>query len=160
MLSNYEKVLEFNKAFGVTTHTEPQLDIFEKDPKLVAYRMSLVTEEFQETLDAVNNKDFKETIDGLADSLFVIYGFYTALGLDANSVFDIVHKSNMSKLCKTEQEAQHSVELYEKETPQRYDTPAYRKADDNIHWVVYNVSTKKILKSYKYTPANFDKLLN
>jgi hypothetical protein len=66
----------------------------------------------------------------------------------------------MSKLCKTEEEAIESVQRYKTEVPQRYDSPAYRKADDDIHWVVYNVSTMKILKNYKYTPANFSSLIN
>ncbi len=157
--TDFKKILEFNKAFGVTTNVTPQLDIFDKDPKLVAYRLSLVAEEFQELQDAIKDKDFNETLDALCDIQYVVLGFYTAIGIDADTAFDIVHKSNMSKLCKTEEEAQHSVKVYQDEKPQRYDSPAYRKADDNIHWVVYNKNTKKILKSYKYTPANFETLI-
>jgi hypothetical protein len=66
----------------------------------------------------------------------------------------------MSKLCKTEEEAIESVRLYKEEVPQRYDSPSYRRSDDKIHWVVFNESTSKILKSYKYTPANFNKLID
>ena len=157
--TDFQKIIEFNKAFGVTTHTTPQLDIFDKDPKLVAYRLALVQEEFEELQEAIKTKDFIEVLDSLTDIQYVVLGFYTAIGIDADRAFDIVHKSNMSKLCKTEEEAQHSVELYLSETPQRYDSPAYRKADDNVHWVVYNKNTEKILKSHKYTPANFDNLM-
>ena len=31
----------------------------------------------------------------------------------------------------------------------------YKKADDNIHFIVYNRSTGKVLKSINYTPVNF-----
>ena len=76
-----------------------------------------------------------------------------------DKAYDIVSESNMSKLCKTEEEAQKTVEIYLKENPQRYDSPSYRRSDDNINWVVYNKSTMKILKSYKYTPANFTNIM-
>ena len=157
--TNFEKVLAFNKAFGVTTYTKPQLDILERDPELIRYRLSLVKEEFEELVDAVKNKDFVETIDGLADLLFVTYGFFSSIGIDADKAYDIVSESNMSKLCKTEEEAKKTVEFYLQENPQRYDSPSYRRSDDNINWVVYNKSTMKILKSYKYTPANFTNIM-
>ena len=157
--TDFQKIIEFNNAFGVTTHTTPQLNLFDKDPKLVAYRLALVQEEFDELQEAIKTKDFIEVLDALCDIQYVVLGFYTAIGLDADRAFDIVHKSNMSKLCKTEQEAHESVNIYLEERPQRYDSPAYRKADDNVHWVVYNQNTKKILKSHKYTPANFDSLM-
>ena len=157
--TNFEKVLAFNKAFGVTTYTKPQLDILERDPELIRYRLSLVKEEFEELVDAVKNKDFVETIDGLADLLFVTYGFFSSIGIDADKAYDIVSESNMSKLCKTEEEAKKTVEFYLQENPQRYDSPSYRRSDDNVNWVVYNKSTMKILKSYKYTPANFTNIM-
>lgn len=157
--TNFEKVLAFNKAFGVTTHTKPQLDILENEQELINYRLSLVTEEYQELVNAVKDKDLVETIDGLADLLFVTYGFFSSIGIDADKAYDIVSESNMSKLCKTEDEAKKTVELYLAENPKRYDSPSYRRADDNINWVVYNQSTMKILKSYKYTPANFENIM-
>jgi predicted HAD superfamily Cof-like phosphohydrolase len=158
--SNYQKILDFNKAFGVKTNTKPQLDIFDKDPALIQYRLDLILEEVQELKDAINQKDFQETLDALADIQYVVLGAYTAIGINGDQAFDIVHNSNMSKLCKTEQEAIQSVEIYKNEIPQRYNSPAYRKSDDNFHWVVFNKSTMKILKSCKYTPANFDSLIN
>lgn len=158
MPSNFEKVLEFNKAFGVTTNKTCQLDIFDKDQKLVDYRLSLIDEEVAELHEAIKNKDFKEIIDAIADIMYVTLGAATAFGFDADTAFDIVHYSNMSKLCKTELEAQTSVLKYM--TEGRYDSPDYRKSDDNVHWVVYNKSTMKILKSHLYTEANFDKLMS
>lgn len=158
-LSNFQKVVQFNKAFGVQTNTTPQLDIFDKDPKLVAYRLALIEEEVQEFKDAIKDKNMTEILDSVGDILYVVYGAATAFGFNADQVFQIVQDSNMSKLCKTEEDAQETVRLYQTEVPQRYDSPAYRKSDDGIHWVVYNQSTMKILKNYKYTPANFEKLL-
>jgi predicted HAD superfamily Cof-like phosphohydrolase len=158
--TDFHKVLQFNKAFGVESHSKPNLQIFDNNPKLVEYRLSLVKEEFQELVDAISNKDFNETIDALTDIQYVVLGFYSALGIDADKAFEIVHSSNMSKLCKTEEEAQKSVSCYLEESPQRYDSPSYRRADDDVHWVVYNASTNKILKSWKYTQANFNSIIS
>jgi len=157
--SNFQKVVEFNKAFGVPTNTEPQLDIFDKNPKLVDYRLALINEEVQELKDAIATKDFTEVVDALSDILYVVLGASTCFGFDADKAFDIVHKSNMSKLCKTKEIAMETVKRYKEEVPQRYDSPAYRLSDDNEHWVVYNESTMKILKSYMYTPADFTEIV-
>lgn len=159
MVSNFEKVLEFNKAFGVNTNESPKLDIFKKDPKLVKYRMDLIMEEVDELKTAVENGDFIETVDALSDILYVVYGKFTALGVDADLAFDIVHESNMSKLCKTEKDAQDTVESYYNQIPRVYDSPTYKKANDNVHWVVYNKSSGKILKNHKYKPADFSAII-
>lgn len=158
-LTNYEKVLEFNKAFGVKTNTTPQFDIFTNDPKLVEYRMSLVNEEVQELSDAIKTHDFTECLDGLTDSLYVIYGFFSALGVSADQAFHLVHMSNLSKICENEQEAIETIKRYKEEIPQRYDSPAYRKSDCGKYFVVYNESTMKVLKSYKYKKVDFAELL-
>ena len=40
----------------------------------------------------------------------------------------------------------------------RYKTPSYKK--NEFGYIIYNKDTGKTLKSIKYTPANFDCLLN
>jgi len=160
-LTNYQKVAsEFNKAFGIYTINTPQINLYDINPKLVNYRISLINEETAELNDAIENKNFVETIDALSDILYVVYGAFTTFGINADEAFDIVHQSNMSKLCKTEEDASETVERYKNETPQRYDSPNYRKANDDIHWIVYNESTMKILKNYKYMQVDFSSLIN
>ena len=158
--SNYQQVVEFNHAFGVDTNVTPQMNLFKEDPKLVNYRLSLINEEVSELRDAIETSDFIETIDALSDILYVTYGAFTAFGIDADKAFRLVHESNMSKLCKTESEAQETVEWYKKNESSRYDSPNYRLSDDKIHYVVYNESTKKILKSIRYSPVKFTSLIN
>lgn len=155
--SNFQKVIEFNKAFGVPTNTDIQYEIFDKDPKLVQYRLDLINEEVQEFKDAIDTKNMTEILDSIGDIMYVVLGAATCFGFDADKIFDLVHNSNMSKLCKTEQDAIETVKRYKQDS--RYDSPAYRKSDDNIHWVVYNESTLKILKSYKYNPVDFTEIL-
>jgi len=158
-LTNYQKILQFNKAFGVDQYDTPQFNIFDKDPKLIQYRLSLILEEVQELKDSIAQKDLVETVDALTDIMYVTLGAFTAIGVDADKAFDLVHKSNMSKLCTSEEEAQKTVQWYKENESQRYDSPSYRMSDDNVHWVVYNKNTKKILKNINYSPVKFDSIL-
>merc|ERR1712178_556018 len=163
-LSNFRKVTEeFMKNMGQKVFDEPQMDIFTKDPKTVNLRLKLIEEEVKELADAMKEKDMVETFDALGDILYVVYGAGGAFGLDLDRAFDLIHKSNMTKLCKTEEEAQETVEWYKKNyTPggkYPYDTPAYRLSPDGQYYVPYNESTGKILKSVNYSPVKFDSIL-
>lgn len=154
--TQFEKILEFNKTFEVETYTTPQRDIFTDKKKLLEYRLSLIREEVQELEDSVKNSDFIEVIDALTDILYVTLGAFTAIGVNADKCFDIVHSSNMSKICLTEQEAKDTIEFYLKDPEHRYDTPEYKKQGDKF--IVFNRSTMKILKSINYKPASFTSL--
>ena len=94
----------------------------------------------------------------LCDLVFRVYKFVEKRQININKAFDIVHDSNMSKLCDTEEIAIKTVQWYN-ENNTVYDSPAYRKSDLGEYYVVFNESTGKILKSIHYTPANFDCLL-
>ena len=124
--------------------------------------MSLISEEVKELEKAVHDHDMVETIDALADILYVVYGMGARIGIDLDEAFDIVHESNMSKLCSTEEEAKQTVAFYEqqfKDNRSSYDSPTIRKSDDGRKFVVYNKSTGKVLKSIKYTPANLGAMI-
>lgn len=162
--SNFDKVTTFNRSFGVTTHTEPQTDIFTKDPKLVALRLSLITEEVNELKEAIENHDFTETIDALADILYVVYGAGSSFGIDLDKAFHLVHESNMSKVCRNEDVANRTVEWYKEQYADNklpYDSPAIRPDPiDPTKYVVYNESTGKVLKSIEYNPVSFTEMLS
>lgn len=72
-----------------------------KDPKendaQVRLYMDLITEEYNETLDAYNNGDIVELADGLADMVWVIMGMASSLDIDFEAVWEEVSRSNMSK---------------------------------------------------------------
>ena len=106
----------------------------------------------------IQEKNYEETKTNLLSILVNTYLLGCYLGIDLNRSFDIVHSSNMSKVCATEDEATTTVHWY-KENELRYDSPDYRLCYDNNRYVVYNKSTGKILKNTKYVPANFDCML-
>lgn len=153
MPTNFEQVVDFNRSFGITVNQKPQLDIFDTDPKLVELRMNLIREEVRELEDAVRDKNMIECIDALGDILYVVYGMGASIGANMDHAFDLIHKSNMSKLCVTEEEAIATVAWYREEYAagrQPYDSPDYRKSYDGNYWVVFNGSSGKILKSINY----------
>jgi SAM-dependent methyltransferase len=75
-----------------------------------------------------------------------------ALDQIEDNAFDIVHKSNMSKSCVSEEEADLTIQHYLDNPNLGYDTPDKRIVGDR--WVIFNKSTGKILKNINYTPAN------
>ena len=105
-----------------------------------------------------NKKDMDNLANNLCWLIYRVYKFAELKNIDIDKAFNIVHDSNMSKLCSTEQLAIETVQWY-KDNNTTYDTPSYRKSDLGDYYVVYNKSTGKILKSIKYTPAKFDVLL-
>jgi len=157
--TNFEKVVKFNKLFGVTVNNMPQTEITTSNPMLVKLRLALITEEYHELLDACNNNDFPEIIDALSDILYVVYGMGASIGVNLDKSFGAVHCSNMSKLCRTEEEAIETVKHYQEQYEQNkspYDTPSIRPGNEaKDYWVVYNKSTGKILKNINYHPVDF-----
>ena len=156
--SNFQKIKEFHKAFGLDCRKDHYKECFD-DTKLIKLRLALIEEEFKELKMAIQERDFTEVRDAIGDILYVVYGAAASFGIDADKDYDIIHKSNMTKLCKTEMEAHLTVEWYKKkytEGESPYDTPDYRLSDDNVHYVVFNKSTGKILKSINYTAVDFN----
>ncbi len=159
MLSYFEKVKNFNIQFGVKTHDAPQLKIFESDPDVVSFCMNLIREETKELEQAVSDKNIVEVADAIADSIYVLCGMSARLGINMDEVFEKVHNNNMSKFCPSEEDAKMSVQYYLDHPELGYDSPNYRKSTDDKLWVVYNQSTKKVLKSVSWTPVDLTFLL-
>ena len=80
------------------------------------------------------------------------------IGANADQDFSIVHESNMSKLCDTEDDANRTVLHYNEQynngnSP--YDSPYYYYLPDIDKWIVKNKSSGKALKNIKYKHVCF-----
>lgn len=104
--SNFEKVIEFHKAFNLTYNSTPTNQISRDVAHL---RQTLIEEEKQELFFEMNelSKELshekveniqKNIAKELADLLYVVYGTAVSYGINIDEIFDAVHKSNMSKL--------------------------------------------------------------
>ena len=86
------------------------------------------------------------------------YLLATMYNIDADSDFAIIHESNMSKLCDTEQDAKDTVTDYEmkyKNGKSPYDSPYYYELSELKKWIVKNKSSGKALKNIKYKEVTF-----
>lgn len=121
----------------------------------------------------LENKNMIELYTVLVKTIINTFKFGFWLRINIDNVFTIVHSSNMSKLCKTEDEAKETVLSYEnkyiiykeacdkygvesseaKAVCSPYDSPYYYKSGD--YWLVKNKSTGKALKSINYTEVIF-----
>ena len=93
-MTNFEKVGVFMKTFG---HDVKQSPSFSTD-KINQLRISLIKEELNELIEAMNKKDLVELADALTDILYVTYGAGHAFGVNLDKCFEEVQNSNMSKL--------------------------------------------------------------
>ena len=93
-MSNFNKVWQFMHTFGQETPKRATL------PKqdLAQLRVDLIAEELNELVDALAADDMVEIADALTDILYVTYGAGVAFGIDLDTCFTEVHRSNMSKL--------------------------------------------------------------
>lgn len=153
--TNFEKVIDFCKCAGHPVYTEYQLNIFEEHPERVDLRLKLIQEEVKELEQAIQERNFTEVIDALTDIMYVTLGMGIEFGINLDKTFDLVHESNMTKFCKTEEEAKETVEWY-KLNEKRYKEPSYRKSKDGEHWIVYDAVNDKVLKSIYYKRVKFD----
>lgn len=156
--TNFEKVSTFNNVAGVATLSNVTPDVVESKKELVNQMFSLIDEETKELREAIDNNDVVEIRDALADILYVTYGMGYRLGIDMDKDFDIVHSSNMSKFCTSQEEAEKTVESYTtkfKEGNSPYDSPYYEKIPKSNLWVIRNRSSGKVLKNINYTKVSW-----
>ena len=57
-MNNFEKVIEFNKSFGLPHYNTEQTNILNENPKLSKLRKDLCIEEIGELNDAFRDYDF------------------------------------------------------------------------------------------------------
>ena len=93
-MTNFEKVGTFMKTFGQEVKQSSSLSA----DKINQLRVSLIKEELDELIEAINKKDLVEVADALTDILYVTYGAGHAFGINLDKCFEEVQNSNMSKL--------------------------------------------------------------
>ena len=92
--TNFELAGDFMNAFGQEVLTEPTCP----SPELAKLRLELIREEVEELNVGIEGMDIVEIADALTDILYVVYGAGHAFGIDLDTCYAEVHRSNMSKL--------------------------------------------------------------
>lgn len=159
--SNWDRVQWRRIMTYKTNNKKPVLYIFDETNSFNKEMYSLlnkINEHLGLIEQDIKSQNFDSLIDNLNYHIFYTYQLGALMGCDMNKAFGLIHDSNMSKLCSTEQEAQQTVEWYKERPELGYAQPAYRKGEDGDYWVVYNAATGKILKSINYHPVDLKPL--
>ena len=149
-----DEVEEFNATFGKPNNYETTIPK-EKEWKFV---YDFILEELEEYKEACERGDIVEVLDALCDITYVSLGNGTMLhGLKSKiwPAYEEVQASNMSKACKTEEEAKETVavrsEAYGEECH-------YEKVGDL--YIVYRSRDKKVMKSINYFRPNLKQFID
>lgn len=147
------------------------IDIFKTDTSGLQTQMSMLTQALSLISLSAEEKNFAYMIKFFAKLEAVCRSIATLLGVDINVCFAEVHRSNMTKLCLTEEIATRTVADYVQKKITRdtllegvndentrakimeeykaYDDPDFRY-DGVKYWIVYDKATTKILKSIDF----------
>ncbi len=112
-------------------------------------------EELEEYKDACETGNVVEILDALCDITYVSLGNGAMLhGLKDKIMpaYQEVQASNMSKACKTEDEAKQTVE---KRSVEQGEPCHYEKVGD--YWIVYRTRDRKVMKNINYFKPDLKK---
>lgn len=138
-----DEVEIFNEAFGKPNNYKPTINKFDGD-----FVYNFIMEEAQELREAIDNNDIVEVLDALLDITYVSLGNGAmAFGIKDKILpgYAEVQASNMSKFCKTVEEAEASVKL---RSEQQGEPCHFEKVGEN--YIVYRSSDLKVMKSINY----------
>lgn len=151
MIDFLEKVKEFHETFDIPVLSEPTIP----DSERCDLRISLLEEEINELKQAILDKDITEVFDAFNDILYILGGSILEFGMQDKfkQGFDEVHRSNMSKACKTVEDALLTIDKYKKSD--NFDSDYIEK---NNSFIVKR-KDGKLLKSINYSPADLKKII-
>lgn len=134
----------FNATFGKPNNYVPTIP----EKKETDFVYDFCIEEITEYQEACKNGDIVEILDAICDIAYVTLGNATMLhGLKDKiwPAYQEVQASNMSKSCKTEEEAAQTVTQRAKEQGEECH---FEKVGD--YYVVYRTRDRKVMKSINY----------
>ena len=147
------EVETFNATMGKPNTYTPNIP----ERKEWEFVYNFILEELEEYKHACETGDIVEVLDALCDITYVSLGNGAMLHGLKDKFMDAyaeVQASNMSKACKTEQEAKQTAESEAKRIGEE---TYYEQVGE--YWVVYRKSDKKVLKSINYFRPNLKKFL-
>lgn len=145
------EVEEFNALMNKPNNYEPTIPA-QKEWEFV---YNFVLEELEEYKEACQNGDIVEILDALCDITYVSLGNGVMLhGLKDKiwPAYQEVQASNLSKACKTQQEAEDTVLLRSKE---QGEDCHYEQVGDM--YIVYRTRDRKVMKNINYFRPNLHK---
>lgn len=124
--------------------------------KRCALRVSLLQEELNELKDAIDMDSIVDIADALADLQYVLAGAVLEFGLADKfpAIMQEVHRSNMTKLCKDEIEANDTIAHH-----RLNGDVGYAEEMEDGRYIVKRLDDEKVLKNLNYEEANLVSIL-
>ena len=149
-----DEVEIFNRTFGKPNNYEPTIP--SKKEWMFVY--DFILEELEEYKAACEAGDIVEVLDALCDITYVSLGNGAMLhGLKDKVLpaYKEVQASNMSKACKTEEEAIETVTVRQDQQKE----PCHYELVGNVY-VVYRTRDRKVMKAINYFRPNLKQFFN
>jgi len=146
-----DEVEIFNATFGKPNNYEPTIP----EKKEWQFVYDFVLEELEEYKEACETGNIVEVLDALCDIAYVSLGNGTMLHGLKNKIwpaYQEVQASNMSKACKTEEEA---IQTVSQRAIEQGEDCHWEKLDNM--YVVYRTRDRKVMKSISYFRPNLTK---
>lgn len=127
------------------------------DEQTMFFNKQLIEEEILELFQGMVNDDFEEICDGIFDSLWVITQAAMLYGIRLDHLMSAGFTSNMSKFCRTEEEAVETVNAYRNGThpnKQGEIIETYFEQQGDLY-VVRRLSDDKVMKSINFKEPDF-----
>ena len=149
-----DEVEEFNALMGKPNNYEPTIP----ERKEWEFVYNFILEELEEYREACERGDIVEVLDALCDIAYVSLGNGTMLhGLKDKiwPAYQEVQASNMSKACKTEEEALQTVI---KRAIEQGEACHHEKVGE--YYIVYRSRDRKVMKNINYFRPNLKQFFN
>ncbi|MEY3421106.1 MAG: hypothetical protein RIR48_1395 [Bacteroidota bacterium] len=145
-------VAAFHDVFGMPVLPLPTIP----DEKRCNLRVALLQEELDELKTAILENDIVGVADALSDLQYVLSGAVLEFGLASRfkALFDEVQRSNMSKPCKSYEEALATQKYYLDEK----NTSSFIEEKEG-EYLVYREADRKVLKSINYSEADLESIV-
>ena len=147
-----DEVEVFNATFGKPNNYEPTIP----EKKEWQFVYDFIQEELEEYREACERGDIVEVLDALCDIAYVSIGNGTMLhGLKDKiwPAYQEVQASNMSKACKTEEEA---IQTVSERTKEQGEACHFEKVAEG-RYIVYRSRDRKVMKSINYFRPDLSK---
>lgn len=143
------EVQHFNEVMGKSWQNREKPTINKEDAQFV---IDFISEELDELKEAVEKNDIVGILDAILDITYVGLGNGSLVFGLADKIlpgYAEVQASNLSKICKTIEEAEETVRV---RSEQQGEPCHYEKIGEG--YVVYRSSDMKVMKSISYFPPN------
>lgn len=129
-MSWYKDMENLHEKYGVNHWMQNASK--EQLQKFLEFRMNFLTEEFNETMKAYNEKDAEEIVDGLIDICVIAIGTLEAFGVNADKAWQEVLYANMQKEVGIKPERPNPLGLPDLIKPEGWTAPSHKYNHGNI----------------------------